>query len=46
MLKEEKQEILLRLQFILGKIVFEGFNFRDFANESYLQFEEVQDYTA
>lgn len=35
-----KEEILCRAKIILSKIVFEIFNFKDFANESFIQFTE------
>lgn len=35
-----KEEILSRSKIILSKIVFEIFNFKDFANESFVQFTE------
>ncbi|MGJ1387151.1 hypothetical protein ACR782_13175 [Sphingobacterium spiritivorum] len=44
-LKGEKQQILSRLHYTIGKIVFEIFDFRDFTNESYLHYNEVGNQT-
>jgi hypothetical protein len=39
-IKGEKQEILYKLRIILMKIIFEIFYFKEFENESYIQFRE------
>ncbi len=40
-INDEKEKIIVRLRSILVKIVFEVFHYKDFKNESYIQFTEI-----